>query len=43
VLARNVVHGAQHRLVADATPAQRKLKLHTLYVVCRNRGHDDSP
>jgi hypothetical protein len=33
MLARNRVHGAEHRLIADATATQRELKLHPLYVV----------
>jgi hypothetical protein len=33
MFARNRVHGAQHRFVADAPATQRELKLHPLYVV----------
>ncbi len=31
MLARHLVHGAQHRLVADAAAAQRQHELHPLY------------
>ena len=41
VLARHLVHGAQYRLVADAAPAQRELKLHALHVGCPDLGHND--
>ena len=39
VLTRHFVHGAQHRLIADAAAAKRKLKLHALYVGCSDIGH----
>ena len=40
MLARHLVHGAQHRLIADAAPAQRQLKFHAFDVGCLNRGHN---
>ena len=40
VLARHLVHGAQHRLVADAALAQPKLKLHAFYVGSFDFGHN---
>jgi hypothetical protein len=39
MLARHFVHRAQHRLVADATAAQRELKLHPLNIVGGFGGH----
>ena len=41
IFARHFVHRAQHRLIADAAPAQRQLKLHAFNVGCRNFGHND--
>ena len=41
MLARHLVHGAQHRLIADAAPAQRQLKFHALYVGWLDLGHND--
>ena len=41
VFARHLVHSAQHRLVADPAPAQRKLKLHAFHVGCFESAHDD--
>ena len=41
VLARHLVHGAQHRLIADAAPAQRELKLHPFDIGGGNPGHGD--
>jgi hypothetical protein len=41
VLARHFLHGAQDGLIADPSPAQRELKLHTLDVIgCWIGGHD---
>jgi hypothetical protein len=40
IFPRHFFHGAQHGLIADAAPAQRKLKLHALNVVSGwLRGH----
>ena len=42
MLARHLVHGAQHRLVADAAPAQRELKPHAFDIVGGlDCGHND--
>jgi len=41
VLARHVVHSAQHRLVADTAATQRQLKPHPLHVVRIDPGHGD--
>ena len=41
IFARHLVHGAQHRLVADAAPAQRQLKLHAFDVGGLDCGHND--
>ncbi len=41
IFARHFVHRAQHRLIADAAPAQRELKFHAFNVGCRNLGHGD--
>src|SRR3954453_13721354 len=39
-LARDLLHGAQHRLIADTAPPQGKLK-HHLFRRILNRGHVD--
>ena len=39
IFARHFVHGAQHRLVADAAPAQRQLKPHAFDVGGLACGH----
>ena len=41
IFARHLVHRAQHRLVADAAPAQRELKPHAFDVGGLDCGHND--
>src|SRR5437588_8441480 len=43
-LPRHLLHRAKHSLIADATAAQRKLKLHTFHIIgWRAGGHCSSP
>ena len=45
VLARHLVHGPQHRRIADAAPAQAEQELHTADIVVAGRllGHAEPP